>query len=81
MGGNGRNSCTLNSRHIPIRYSPVKDRVKKDEFSIEYCPTQPILAYFFTNREYIPKIFAFKNPYPLNPEESDLFYFLLIRTK
>ena len=30
---------------------------------------------------YIPKVFAFKNPYPLNPEKSDLFYFLLIRTK
>ena len=33
------------------------------------------------NRGYIPKVFAFKNPYPLNPEKSDLFYFLLIRTK
>ena len=32
-------------------------------------------------RGYIPKFFAFKNPYPLNPEESDLFYFLLIRIK
>ena len=32
-------------------------------------------------RGYIPKVFAFKNPYPLNPEKSDLFYFLLIRTK
>ena len=30
---------------------------------------------------YIPKVFAFKNPYPLNPKKSDLFYFLLIRTK
>ena len=32
-------------------------------------------------RGYIPKVFAFKNPYPLNPKKSDLFYFLLIRTK
>ena len=32
-------------------------------------------------RGYIPKAFAFENPYPLNPKESDLFYFLLIRTK
>ena len=32
-------------------------------------------------RGYIPKVFAFKNPHPLNPEESDLFYFLLICTK
>ena len=32
-------------------------------------------------RGYIPNVFAFKNPYPLNPKKSDLFYFLLIRTK
>ena len=32
-------------------------------------------------RGYIPKVFAFKNPYPLNPKESDFFYFLLIRMK
>ena len=32
-------------------------------------------------RGYIPKVFAFKNPYPLNPKKPDLFYFLLIRTK
>ena len=33
------------------------------------------------DRGYISKVFAFENPYPLNPEKSDLFYFLLIRTK
>ena len=33
------------------------------------------------NRGYIPKVFAFKNPYPLNTKKLDLFYFLLIRTK
>ena len=32
-------------------------------------------------RRNILKVFAFKNPYPPKPEESDLFYFLLIRTK
>ena len=30
---------------------------------------------------YIPKIFAFKNPYALKHEKSDLFYILLICTK
>ena len=35
----------------------------------------------FFSRGYIPKVFAFKNPYPLNPEKSDLFYSLLIRMK
>ena len=33
------------------------------------------------SRGYIPKIFALENPYSLNPEESDLFYFLLIRPR
>ena len=33
------------------------------------------------SRGYIPKVFAFKDSYPLNPKKSDLFYFLFIRTK
>ena len=38
-------------------------------------------AYSTQIMRYIPKFFTFKNPYLLNPEESYLFYFLLIRTK
>jgi hypothetical protein len=45
---NGRNSCTGNSRHIDIRYFFIKDRVDKGEVSIEYCPTEIMLADFFT---------------------------------
>ena len=45
---NGRNSCTGNSRHIDIRYFFVKDRVNKNEIKIEYCPTEIMLADFFT---------------------------------
>jgi hypothetical protein len=48
MEKNGRNSCTGNSRHISIRYFFVKDRVDKGEFTIEYCPTECMLADFFT---------------------------------
>ena len=48
MGRNGRNSCTGNSRHINVRYFFVKDRVDKEECSIEYCPTKHMLADFFT---------------------------------
>ena len=32
-------------------------------------------------RGYIKNLFAFENQHPLNPEESDLFYFFLIHTK
>ena len=48
MEKNGRNSCTGNSRHISIRYFFVKDRVNKGEFTIEYCPTEWMIADFFT---------------------------------
>ena len=48
MEVNGRNSCTGNSRHIDIRYFFVKDRVDKQEVQILYCPTNLMIADFFT---------------------------------
>ena len=45
---NGRHSCTGNSRHIDVRYFFTKDRVKKKEIEIEYCPTELMIADFFT---------------------------------
>ena len=45
---NGRNSCTGNSRHINIRYFFVKDRIDKNELSVEYCPTELMVADYFT---------------------------------
>jgi len=48
MEVNGRNSCTGNSRHIDIRYFFVKDRVESGKINISYCPTELMLADFFT---------------------------------
>ena len=48
MEKNGRNSCTGNSRHIDIRYFFVKDRVNKNEIEIVHCPTDMMLADFYT---------------------------------
>ena len=45
---NGRNSCTGNSRHVHIRYFFIKDRVDKGEVKVEYCPTELMLADFYT---------------------------------
>ena len=45
---NGRNSCSGNSRYIPIRYFFVKDRIDKSRMKVEYFPTHLILADFFT---------------------------------
>ena len=48
MEKNGRNSCTGNSRHIDIRFFFVKDQVNSGDIKVEYCPTNKMLADFFT---------------------------------
>ena len=48
MEKNGRNSCTGNSRHINIRFCFVKDRVENKKVVIKYCPTEFMLADFYT---------------------------------
>ena len=48
MSTNGRTSCTGNSRHINVRYFFVVDRVKKKEVKIKYCPTEMMIADYFT---------------------------------
>ena len=45
---NGRASSSKRTRHINIRYFFVKDRIDAGEVRIEYCPTQHMLADFFT---------------------------------
>ena len=45
---NGVRSCGQNSRHYLIRYYFIKDRLTKDNIEIQYCPTQHMLADFFT---------------------------------
>ena len=48
MERNGRRSCTGNLRHISIRYFFVKDRIDKGEVEVKYCPSEHMLADFFT---------------------------------
>ena len=45
---NGRASAGKQSRHIDIRYFFVKDRIDKEEFKVEHCPTEKMIAIFFT---------------------------------
>jgi hypothetical protein len=45
---NGRASCGQKSRHIDIRYFFMKDRIKIEDIKIVYCPTEQMLADFFT---------------------------------
>ena len=45
---NGISSISRNTRHINIRYYFIKDRMKSGEIELEYCPTENMLADFFT---------------------------------
>ena len=48
LQSNGRSSAGDKSRHIDIRYFFIKDRISKNEIKVEYCPTEKMLADFFT---------------------------------
>jgi hypothetical protein len=45
---NGRRSSSRRTRHINIRYFFVTDRIQSKELTVEYCPTEEMLADFFT---------------------------------
>ena len=45
---NGRASCGQKSRHIDIRFFYMKDRIKTEDITVSYCPTEEMLADFFT---------------------------------
>jgi hypothetical protein len=45
---NGRRSCGPNSRHIDTRYFFIKDRLEIEDFEVQHCPTEQMLADFFT---------------------------------
>ena len=38
----------LITRHINIRYFLITDKIKKGEISVDYCPTEDMLADYFT---------------------------------
>jgi hypothetical protein len=48
LAENGKASSGRRTRHINIRYFFVKDRVASGEVKIEYCPTESMMADFFT---------------------------------
>ena len=45
---NGKMSSSQRTRHINIRYFFIKDKIEKDEISIVYCPTEDMIADYFT---------------------------------
>ena len=45
---NGRASSGQRTRHIDIRHFFLADRIKNNEFAVKYCPTEMMVADFFT---------------------------------
>ena len=48
LAENGKASSSRRTRHINIRYFFVKDRVASGEVTIQYCPTEKMMADYFT---------------------------------
>ena len=48
MANNGQLSCGSKSRHINIKFFWITDRVKQGNITIKHCPTDKMLADFFT---------------------------------
>jgi AAA ATPase containing von Willebrand factor type A (vWA) domain len=45
---NGAKSCGRQSRHIDMRYFFIKDRLESENIKVIYCPTEHMVADFFT---------------------------------
>jgi len=45
---NGRKSCGKQSRHVNIRFFWIADRLKEHDMTVEYCPTDAMLADFYS---------------------------------
>ena len=48
LKNNGRASISIRTKHLNIGYFFIKDRIKKGELKVEYCPTDGMVADFFT---------------------------------
>ena len=45
---NGMASSSKRTRHLNVRYFFVKDRIDNNEAKIEYCPTDEMIADYYT---------------------------------
>ena len=48
LSENGRGSSSKRTKHLDVRYFFITDRIKRGEVKVAYCPTENMLADFFT---------------------------------
>ena len=58
---NGKKSSSKRTKHINVRYFLIQDRWENGEFKIDYCPTDEMLADFFTKPLQGKKFITFRN--------------------
>ena len=77
---NGRASSGKRTRHINIRYFFITDRIKSNEVNIKYCPTEMLLADFYTKPLQGSLFKIFRNMI-LNINDKQVDYFLHMQKK
>ena len=58
---NGEMSSGEKTKHINIRHFFITDRIEKGELKVEYCPTDKMVADFFTKPLQGQKFIDFRN--------------------
>ena len=48
LAENGRSSSSKRTRHLNVRYYFITDQIKKGHVKVAFCPTQDMIADFFT---------------------------------
>ena len=61
LENNGRFSAGKGSKHIDIRYFFVTDRIQKKHLKVQYCPTEEMIADFFTKPVQGALFYKFRN--------------------
>ena len=60
LKNNGRASSSIRTKHLNITYFFITDRIKEGELKIEYCPTDDMVADFFTKPLQGKKLIQFR---------------------
>lgn len=58
---NGKGSSSKRTRHINIRYFFITDRVRSGEVAVKFCPTEDMVADFFTKPLQGARFVKFRN--------------------
>jgi KUP system potassium uptake protein len=61
LANNGRASSSKRTRHINIRYFFITDRIGRREIAVKYCPTDDMIADFYTKPLNGSKFRKFRN--------------------